>query len=51
MLATKKNLEERQGDMNGLVTGLEILDAAVVLGNELQRMVLGVSPVLSTKSA
>ena len=36
---------------DGRLAGLEILDASVVLGNELRRMVLEVSPVLTAKIA
>jgi uncharacterized protein YuzE len=36
---------------DGRLAGLEILDASLVLGDELQRMVVEVSPVLSAKSA
>ena len=35
---------------DGRLAGIEILDASVVLGSELQRLVLEVSPVLTARS-
>jgi len=36
---------------DGKLAGIEILDASVVLGEEPQRLVLEVAPVLTAKSA
>lgn len=36
---------------DGRLAGIEILDASAVLGSELRRLTVEVSPVLTTKSA
>ena len=38
-------------DSEGKLAGIEVLDASVVLGDELQRMIVEVSPVLTKKTA